>query len=655
MGSCFSCCNRTFKKCCRCCSRSFPANNDQNACPLNDNQSEPPDHEIEELLTVEVTSILDPELWTDLNGDDKPLFQLNVSQFWANIGRWIQNDVDYNHKSTELKRLFQEYGVSGAAVCIIYVEQKSGGTLIETILRKEMSRYLSADTLEITIKSWTEWLCTVDVVTLRDAPSDDIAQLIMEFPIRNLKKALFDEQMDGKSFIENAEEFEFIVQESTGWKKSECVLLSEVMLRRMSFTKQQILKNIERLAHDTDGQVHGQMTQFPQSLISKLKRTFRSKGNLENVHYRLRVHAVIDDVFRDLVQDVLNDLLNSKELIGIEVEFIPIFFDTISNAMIMPTEDGKGQLPWRCPCCGNLNVHKVVAYQMVTDISSCSLCGVTQTEAIIMALKGVPMPFQIQQPVADEEHYDVDEMWIFEKAKNRRCDLHCPTQKDGNLCPKLMQIAKLLMEKRRLFLLLTVRDMNADDLRHYVMTKEYKDILLDITKDILSEKAKETIEVIHQRVEDDMDGICDFPKYFRSKENRKKFIGILKKDKVMNGGAAGKIYKKVRLELARKVFMAKVHGLDLKQLRHHVQHYHLDSTSVPKKRSLRSFFHNVVHSEDVIGVIEDCRQRKQLSKEGQYHKNYDLKQLTELDDLYMLLCHQMDNTVFWIPSFLEVT
>ena len=162
------------------------------------------------------------------------------------------------------------------------------------------------------------------------------------------------------------------------WMGDEGVLSSDVLLRRISFTEKQILQNIQRIGTKTQPPIH-------QSLITKLKNRLAADGNLERVHYKFRVDAVIDDKFRVLVRDILDELLKSRELIGVdESDFNPLFFDTITGAMVMDTDGGKGQLPWRCPCCGNLNVHKVIGYRMTTNISMCSICRVTQCEAITM-------------------------------------------------------------------------------------------------------------------------------------------------------------------------------------------------------------------------------------------------------------------------------
>lgn len=51
---------------------------------------------------------------------------------WGVIGRWIQNDVDYDRKMDALKRLFADYGILGAVLFVIYSKQH-GEALIEKI------------------------------------------------------------------------------------------------------------------------------------------------------------------------------------------------------------------------------------------------------------------------------------------------------------------------------------------------------------------------------------------------------------------------------------------------------------------------------------------------------------------------------------------
>ena len=606
-------------------------------------------HEILEMFKqreIERAScILDLDLWTGCKMVDRPIFDLNDKEFWHCIGQWIYEDIEYNHKLSELKRLFKDYGVSGAVIRLIWNEKPGDVALIQNILENDMKRYFAADTVKKMLDAMKRWLRdTNHFDALAAAIPEDVAQLIIEFPIQNLKNAISDEQMDGDSFLENPDVFQMIVQEATGWKKSECTLLSDEMLRRISLSKQQILKNIQRLATSLATKTKGH---FPQDLITKIKGQLRNNGNLESVHFNLRLNGVIDGNFRVLVMNILDDLLKSPELYGVEPgDFIPLFFDTMSRAMTMKLEDGDGQFPWLCPCCGNLNVHKVIQYRMCTDISICSLCGVTQPEAISMALKGIPMPFQretlpINQP-NDSQDRDDDELFIYQRAENKRFDLHCRAQKDSALCPILIRIGLILIDQRRYFMdsanTNTVRTVSEKILQKHVTPKQYKELLLNSAKAILTEKepdrAEATMKVIEERLKENEDGLSDFYELFGPNGNRKKFAGILKKNKAMKPGTAAKIYNAVRDELAKIVFLAQITGID--QIHQHIVRHHLDGASMPKRLAIKKFFNDIVHFDDLSDVQLKCKRKGQLTPD------HNDKRLKQLNALYMFLCHSND-------------
>ena len=578
-------------------------------------------------------SILDEELWTDCKMVNKPLFNLDPEEFWQSIGQWILEDTKYNNALTELKRIFMEYGVNGAVVHVIWLENSGDLALIQNIVENDMQRYLTGRTVRTTIRALKRWLYDINHVNaLFAASADDVAQLILQFPIQNLKDVICNGQMDGKTFLANPSEFQKIVQEATGWEKTECTLLSEVMLRRISLSEQQILNNLQRLAMNTKGL-------FPESLITKMKNRLLFDGNLENVHCKLRVHAVIEHEFRVLIMDILDEMLKSRELFGVNDEdFIPLFFDTISGALVMKTEDGDGQLPWRCPCCGDLNVHKVIGYHMDTNISICSLCAVTQCEAITMALKDIPLPFQhrnVSTKPFSKNQRNSDVCFIYERAKNKRFDLHCRAQRDADLCPALIRIASLLMDQKRHFNpnKKSVKELSGDVLRRYITTKEYKGLLLECANNILIENEPDNVtaamELVEKRLDDNADGLGDVVLNFGSNGNRRGFTGILKKDKAMKGGTAGKIYKAVQHELGKMVFLLQIKEIDVDELREHVLLHHLQGASIPKGTAMCSFFREVVHHDDSPGVIAQCIQNKSLTPDEGHER------LQQLNTLYM--------------------
>ena len=602
------------------------------------------DNETQNVIVVEpqrvIQSILDETLWADCDVEDKPLFRLSARELWGVIGLWIKNDVDFNEKLQEMKRLFAKYSISGSVLSVIYIEEKSDFKLIENILMNDMARQFSPDTVSVIMKSMAQWVKTAHADDLRAAVSDDLAQLITEFPIRNLKEAICDELVDGNRFIENPNFLSLqIVHKTPGWPSTECKLLSEVLLRRLSFTKQQILKNVRRIT------TNQKLIEFHRdSVIEKLQDRLLSDCDLEAVHYDLRTKAFVPPSFRRVIQKLMSDMMKQQEMLGIDAdEFVAAFFDILSSAMIVHVDgdEAKGQMPWICLFCGNENVHKVIGYKLVTDISICSLCGFAQTESIAMGMKGVPMPFQsgrvdiepVDGPNEDskEEEGTEHDIVIKENLIDREADMHCDTQRDAHLCFIVKRAVVMLRTQRRYLVLIEGQKrgseqhikLTATELDTFVPAEAYKSAVMQSVETVMEKKPNDKESVMNSvtsLLDDDVDGICDYGDCFGDGANskvtkhattkkevvggRKKFVNILKGNTKMNGGQAGKVFKTVKAKLEEKAnaavpqhYQKWLYGIKLSEVMsiyEHIDKNHLKYTSHSRKLSILSFFERVM-------------------------------------------------------------
>ena len=601
-------------------------------------------------------SILDLNLWTETKYiADKPLFRLNANEIWGVIGQWIQNDVDYVRKVEELKRLFEEYSVSGAVVCLVCLERQEDIVLIENILKKDMKRYLTAETLKIMLDSARKWIKNSDAHSLRKASTDDMAQLIMEFPVQNLKKAISYEQVDGEEIMENPDEFRKIIKSATGWSVPECQQITEILLKRSSFTKLQILKNVEEIAMKNG---------LSQMIINKMKSTL-FECDLENIHYQLRTKGIVNRKFSDSVLKLLNELSAEQMM---DEDAIADYFQTISSALIMmiDTKRGKGYRPWQCVCCGNLNVHKNIGYKMVIDIPICSLCGVTQMEGITMAIKGINMPFQTVNGNVPNNDYEANEDQkdgeddadsITDCVKHRQFDLHCMNQPDAKLCPSLKFMVKILREQKRYFMITEgdtkekAKNLNVRDFREFLTVEEYKETLLNSVNKVMGEKQPadkdSVIETLSKIMDQNEEEICDFAPYFVG-GGRKKLLNILKNRAAMSPGISAKTYKfakedliKLALAKAPKRYQKWLEQLEvdkLKKAEEHIAKYHLKDVSRPKQMALYSFFNDALHFADKWDVKALCRNAAVKKQAIQEHDDVESAG-NMLNRLYLELCH----------------
>ena len=606
------CLNNVGKACSKCCNRSDPLAHDRLLDYYNDSTLLIIDQNVPKSILDEIHE----SLWHSVHAVNTPLFRLDPIKFWSCIGVWIKNDVRYKKVLNEMKRVCRQSHISGSVLSFFYIEKKEDPALIEDAVRKEMKRYLTKKTMDIILDGLKEWIRTVDANQLRGVTTDEIAEFLMEIPIGNLKEEITNKDINGRWFIENAVEFEDIVQRVTEWTKSECDLLRKTMERRISLTTDQFMDRMESQAKEKE---------FAPTVIAKMKNRLESENNLEDVHYELRTKGMVRRDFSVSVLSLLSDLMaeQKENQIDDEDQFVVDYFDVLSSVSLMITVDNDGNEvigPYICPCCGNLNVVKIVEYQY-TDISVCSLCGVSAKEAVTMALKRGPLPYQ--GTMEDDILNDTDEITLYypmsihseplQWARNKRMDLHCAAQRDSNLCPILQRVALMLMEQTRFRLLIGGQrkdtKLSEEDLNQFLTLKEYKETLLGVAEDKLIKKEPDikddAMQKLRNLIGDDAHSLCDFGRYFMVKGARKEFLKILKKVTKMKPGTASAIFKSILVQLQKvviteqyRLWLQKLDIEDIKSDRKHIDKYHLRNASAPKKEAILSIFRTAIGEEE---------------------------------------------------------
>ena len=453
--------------------------------------------------------------------ENKPLFRLNAVEFWSTIGWWIIKDIKYQNALKAMKKLFAEYQISGALICYLYVEGKTKKTkLVEKVMKDEMRRLLSEKTIEIMLTELREWTRTISVKPLYKITSDDMAGLMMQFPIRRLRKAILsmEDGIDGKGFISNPSAFghsvpsvectvpfETFVRRQTGWPQSECKLLTEVVKRRASLESDQLLKSMGVLARDKFKNKN-----LVKTFISKMQRLCESSsGSWEDAHYELVTRGTVNVQFRTKMVGVLNDLMTKG--LDDDVQYVEEFYDVIASALLeqphaaaVDDDDEKEQInvgrPWICSFCGNVNVVKLMGYKRTFDFSICSLCGTHQKDAIIMVFKQIPSPFHTFQ--GNETASNTDETDILSRAKGMESDLHCATQRDSNLCDVLYRVADILVKQKPYQQRIEKEKNNksepvsAMELKEHIPLEKYKETLLKVAEGLLQDSEDSAQDIL---------------------------------------------------------------------------------------------------------------------------------------------------------------
>ena len=155
-----------------------------------------------------------------------------------------------------------------------------------------------------------------------------------------------------------------------------------------------------------------------------------------------------------------------------------------------------------------------------------------------MAMKGIKLPFQRMTGTAastpsEVEYADNDPLRF---AKDRMMDLHSSAQKDAKLSATVRRIVELLREQRRYFVVMADGQrpwaLTPKELKHSVTAQQFKAAMLNEAESVIKEKQPALSEAVKAKlqtmIDDDVDGICDFARYFSDggKSKRKRFIAI---------------------------------------------------------------------------------------------------------------------------------
>ena len=405
---------------------------------------------------------------------EHPLFRLTAKQLWQCIGWWIDNDFKYKNALNAIRGFLSKFCISGAMMCYVFMEGKVSDkvAVIEKLLRNQMAKHFTIETMNIIFESMRRWMVTADARALHSASINAVARLIVEFPIKRLQEAIIDQkQFDGKRLIKEPDEFIKILKEETGWTNQDCDSLAQFLLRRISLKSSQILDNIQHIASGHDSII-------PSAMIIDLKDGLQD-CYLEEVHFEMRTTGTMDQNFIDAVCN-LNERLSKrfmakKQNDEIRERFESEYFDIVSSALLMNhhlDNDAKkrnAQNSWICLYCGHSNAPKVVHYRMTVNPSGCSLCGKLQKQAILMVLRRIHVPFQ--NIVSSSEMMHLEEHFSFDDYADRQKNVTDASNHDDHEFGVEMNYSRLRPKYGSIREELDVDDVISDDVFFKVLNE----------------------------------------------------------------------------------------------------------------------------------------------------------------------------------------
>eukprot|EP01084_Bolivina_argentea_P013009 24373_1 len=122
------------------------------------------------------------------------------------------------------------------------------GNDAKRMIKEQMLQFMTQKTLDIMFKCF-------DVFKekyphkIKSKSAADIAAIIYRYPIQNVIRRIQDENITGEQF----EDIRDIIEQETGWKKSEIYQIESILLKHHTFTKSQFEQNMNKIFMEKHG------------------------------------------------------------------------------------------------------------------------------------------------------------------------------------------------------------------------------------------------------------------------------------------------------------------------------------------------------------------------------------------------------------------
>eukprot|EP01083_Nonionella_stella_P102518 291682_1 len=111
---------------------------------------------------------------------------------------------------------------------------------------------------------------------------------------------------------------------------------------------------------------------------------------------------------------------------------------------------------WICNKCSNCNINAVINGILTTNVTICTLCGMSQRDQIVLKLRNQDTYMMVNDVNKDQNRKknamdgDIDALIERVMGADKSFDLHCPNQNNNNKpCESMLRLAKMLVIYKR--------------------------------------------------------------------------------------------------------------------------------------------------------------------------------------------------------------
>eukprot|EP01083_Nonionella_stella_P205315 747771_1 len=376
-----------------------------------------------------------------------PLHLFSAEQLCYHIKEWVVNDIDYKLHRSQTKQIFLNHQVSGAVINVLKRNAK-------TLVHAQLVSFLTEPTIDIMFNDvdYESWM------HLASKPAEEIGATLFDHPLNKLLLRIQNEPINGQRFIESLHH-QNVIQEETGWNDDTIHQIQSILFRHHTFTPSEFAQHMKYIFHTK------YVTKLSAPMISTMKEMIL-QHDVSTLHYQIKNAQNIEE-FSHCVINMVDELVSKNEEHKYNcnddahdhTDLIQVIYEAIAECFIFGDDYDPMCLKlqhWICNKCSNCNINAVISGILTTNVTICTLCGMSQRDQIVLKLRNCDTYMMVNDVHKDQNRKknamdgDIDALIERVMGADKSFDLHCPNQNNNNKpCESMLRLAKMLVIYKR--------------------------------------------------------------------------------------------------------------------------------------------------------------------------------------------------------------
>eukprot|EP01083_Nonionella_stella_P029186 80430_1 len=494
---------------------------------------------------------------------------------------------------------------------------------IKRILKKDLLELMTPSTFGILLRKVKYWKTIQDENIIKQR-AEEVGYLLCRYPADRLMERVCNKNdpISGIKVIQYYRRKNGWIKRITGWDDAQIYQIHAVLFKHGA----SLSKRIRQRAFAIFAQ------RFEYSIASKLRKCIRvySDIDLETINYEFKNgHTDLQSNFTDTIMDFVSN--HSKQSDGLRIYkavvdcFIPNYTEMSENLSEYALDLDES---WTCCNCSNYNFSNFIDGKINTDLSICSLCGITQRDAVIMILKHYDTYTMVNSACNDTNTMaatetkadDIDE-FICSAMEEQNFHLFClhdtgDTDNNNEPCPSVLRLARQLLIYKR-----WISKINDDiisttqvDIVQYVTDDRFK-LIFGASIQSIDKIAtnKEVVNVLMDLLYAESINMKEFLSL-----PRKSFLSDIANRTSLKTGTVVRLYKAIMNSLKDSAQTAQF-GTFLNDFTsgaidrdyHHVFELHIKNGNKTTMENAFRFFERVLHFDD---LSQQCKSMNRMAE-----------------------------------------